>query len=295
MAVSNNPASSVPATSGSATVAPTPSPLRRMSDARILWLGIYLTATFVGQIALLIGFWPPADGTSNKTWPCPFASDGCPITDEGRTIVIVLLAGGIGAMVHAVRSFSAHVGSHSLAAGWGWWYFLRPLECAVVALAFYLVLGGGLVQAGSASTAGTASVYAMAGLSVLVGMFSHEAVTKLKEVAETFFSKASSTVKDEPAAQALPKPTITTLDPEDVKQSAVGARIKVVGTGFTEKSMVRIQGTDRTTEFKSATEIVATLAPEDTKDANKDLKISVFNPAPGGGESTEEKKVRVIQ
>jgi hypothetical protein len=267
-------------------------PLPRMSDPRVLGLGIYLTATFIAQIALLIGFWPPADATNIKTWPCPFASTGCDISDEGRTIVIVLLAGGIGAMVHAVRSFSAHVGAHSLVAGWGWWYLLRPLEGAVVALAFYLVLGGGLVQAGNGSSAGTASVYAMAGLSVLVGMFSHEAVTKLKEVAETFFSKASSTVKDGPTAQALPKPTITTLVPEEVKQGVLGAKIKVVGTGFTEKSTARVHDKDRTTEFKSATEVVVTLAADDTKDANKELKLSVFNPAPGGGVS-QDKTVRV--
>jgi hypothetical protein len=266
-----------------------------MSRSKVWLLGIYLTITFLIQVVFLIGFWPGAGSVAGLELDlCRFVKPPCTIdivTAEGRVIVVVLLAGGIGAMVHAVRSFGAHLGAQKLTNGWGWWYFLRPLEGAVVALAFYFVLGGGLVQSTSSPAD---SIYGIAGVAVLVGMFSHEAVTKLKEVAETFFSKASSVATDGTTASTLPKPTVTTLDPTVVTQGVTGAKITIVGTGFTDKSTARVQEKDRATEFKSATQIVVTLTDDDTKDANKELKISVVNPAPGGGESAEDKKVRVI-
>jgi hypothetical protein len=255
----------------------------QMPVARSFWLGLYLILSFLAQIALLIGFWPNVDATTQK-WksacPAPFT---CELSDDARMIVIVLLSGGIGAMVHALRSFSAHMGTRHLTVGWGWWYLLRPLEGAVISLAFYLVLRGGLIGSNGANqTSSTViSIYGMAGIAVLVGMFSQEAVAKLKEVAETLFSKATSTTSAA-AAQPAPKPVLTKIAPTTAAVGDKALEVAVTGSGFTEKSKVQVNGTDAPTKFVSATELRLTLTAVDLQVA-KTLQIGVQTPAPGGG------------
>jgi hypothetical protein len=252
----------------------------QMPGARSFWLGLYLILSFLAQIVLLIRFWPSTDVDPQK-WktacPAPFT---CELSDDARVIVIVLISGGAGAMVHALRSFSAHMGTRHLTVGWGWWYLLRPLEGAVIALAFYLVLRGGLIGSNAAdqTTAKVISIYGMAGIAVLVGMFSQEAVAKLKVVAETLFSKATSTATAQPA----PKPVLTKIAPTTAAVGDKALEVTVTGSGFTEKSKIQVNGTDAPTKFISATELRLTLTATDLQVA-KTLQIGVQTPAPGGG------------
>lgn len=57
------------------------------------------------------------------------------------------------------------------------------------------------------------------------------------------------------------------------------------GTGFTAQSVLRIGGVARTTEFVSTTELRTMLTPDDAR-AVGTRPVTVFTPAPGGGEST---------
>jgi hypothetical protein len=164
----------------------------------------------------------------------------------------------------------------------------------MVAVAFYLVARGGLMNAGGAqqATAETVRIYVMAGLAVVVGMFSSQAVAKMKELAETLFSKASTAVSD--AASAQPRPVVSGVNPLEIKQGSTNAKVTVTGNGFTEKSKIHIDGVARDTDWESATELKTTLAPTDSDTAGKELKITVVTPEPGGGESEAALSVRIV-
>jgi len=261
--------------------------LERMPEARAFALGVYLIVSFLVQICFLVALWPKVQGGKwEPTWDCRIFKDGCLISDDARLIAIVL---------HALRSFSAHIGARRLSKGWAWWYVLRPFEGSVIGLTFYLVLRGGLLStnASTDSGAGTISVYGVAGIAVLVGMFSHEAVAKLKELAETLFSKPSQGTAGAAGAQPQPKPSVIGCDPSEIKLGTHPAQITVQGSNFVERSEVHIDGTSRQTTFKSASELEALLSEEDTKNADRSLKITVFTKPPGGGESQEDVKIRV--
>jgi hypothetical protein len=116
-----------------------------------------------------------------------------------RLLLIVALAGALGSTLHSLRSFYWYVGQGELVWRWVAKYVLLPFVGATIALVFYLVIRGGLF-----STQGSTelvSPYGFAALAALVGLFSEQAVLKLKEIAENIFTKpapGNNSVPQEP-------------------------------------------------------------------------------------------------
>jgi len=102
-------------------------------------------------------------------------------------IFIVVMAGALGSMVHALRSLHWYIGNQELVSNWLAMYFLLPFVGSTLGLVFYLVIRGGFFY--PEATIEQTSPFGFAGLGALVGMFSEQAVLKLKEVAETLLAK----------------------------------------------------------------------------------------------------------
>ena len=157
--------------------------------------GIALTAAYliVFSVLLLYHFvrlWPPAvpAGSSAVTSsPVAFLFWAFPISGEARLLLIVAVAGALGALVHALRSFYWYVGNRELVVSWLVRYLLLPFAGAALGLIFYLVIRAGFFS--PEATPQQASPYGFAALAGLVGMFSEQAVLKLKELAETLLAK----------------------------------------------------------------------------------------------------------
>ncbi|HEY5752339.1 MAG TPA: hypothetical protein VIT21_04260 [Chthoniobacterales bacterium] len=109
------------------------------------------------------------------------------VWDEVRLLLIVILCGALGSLVHGIRSFYWYVGNRELIWSWIGKYVIQPLGGASLAVVFYFVVRGGFFspQAGFEQT----SPFGFAALSAIVGLFSEQAVLKLKELAETMLTK----------------------------------------------------------------------------------------------------------
>ncbi|HKZ76815.1 MAG TPA: IPT/TIG domain-containing protein, partial [Pyrinomonadaceae bacterium] len=83
---------------------------------------------------------------------------------------------------------------------------------------------------------------------------------------------------------SVPVPTITTLVPTSVTAGGPDFTLTVNGTNFVVGSVVRFNGTNRTTTFVSSTQLTATILAPDIALAGG-YPITVLNPAPGGGTS----------
>jgi hypothetical protein len=201
-----------------------------------------------------------------------------------RLLLMVMAAGGLGSFIHAATSFDDYVGNERLTTNWIWWYVLRPFIGMILAVIFYLVIRGGFLSAGT--EAGNINPFGIAALAGLVGMFSKQAADKLNEVFNTLFRTApgegDSKRKDD---LTNPVPSISDVEPKSVEAETQNVVVTLKGTGFVEGSVVRINGINRETEFVSPTQLTAKLLPEDvTKEG--ELEVIVFNPHPGGGNST---------
>lgn len=108
--------------------------------------------------------------------------------DEVRMLLIVAMAGALGGLMHALRSVYWYVGHQTLVRRWVPMYILLPFVGAILGIVFYLVIRGGFFS--PQATAEQTSPFGFAALAALAGMFSEQAVLKLKQVFETLLTKA---------------------------------------------------------------------------------------------------------
>lgn len=117
------------------------------------------------------------------------------LSDEERLFLIVALAGALGSLVHALRSFYWYVGNRELVLSWLAMYILLPIVGSLLGLIFYITIRGGIIPQASIKDT---SPFVFVAISALVGMFSVQAALKLQDVAETVFTKASKGRESKP-------------------------------------------------------------------------------------------------
>lgn len=166
---------------------------------------VYLTML---AIALLYGFirlWPSsADPSSITPQQVTFFFGTFSVSSELRLLLIVALSGALGSIVHTLRSFYWYVGNRDLKYSWLPMYFERPFVAATLAIIVYLVIRGGFFS--PAATVEETSPFSFAALAALVGMFSGQAALKLKDIAETLFTKPKPGQDSVPQQEQEEKP-----------------------------------------------------------------------------------------
>ncbi|GGL83691.1 hypothetical protein GCM10010129_29220 [Streptomyces fumigatiscleroticus] len=169
----------------------------------VLLAGVMLAFT-VGIATTLVQAWPPPAAATD---PVPeraahvrilFWTPG--LLRDARLFLVVLTAGGLGALIHTLRSLYEYVGNRRLKRSWVLMYTLEPFVGAVLALVVYLVLRGGLTTTMASSA--EINPYGVAAVAALVGMFSRQTVQKLLAVFDTLLAPAEQTsdrMRPEPA------------------------------------------------------------------------------------------------
>ena len=82
-----------------------------------------------------------------------------------------------------------------------------------------------------------------------------------------------------------PVPSLSSLSPGSATAGDASFTLTVGGSGFVSGSVVRWNGSDRTTSFVSNTQVRAVIPGSDVASSGTAL-VTVFNPAPGGGLSS---------
>ena len=129
----------------------------------------------------------PSDLQQLDTSEVSFVGWKFPVRPETRLLLLVVCAGALGSLVHGLRSIYWYIGSRSLVWSWVPKYLIQPFGAAVLAVVFYLVIRGGFFSADAGSE--HTSPFGFMALSAMVGMFSEQAVLKLKDIAETLLTK----------------------------------------------------------------------------------------------------------
>lgn len=159
-------------------------------------IGIVLIMVYVILLSLLLLYgivqlWPsitPTGDAAPTSSLVTFLFWTFSISDESRLILIVAMAGALGSLVHTLRSASWYIGNREFVRSWLAFYILLPFVGATLGLVFYLVIRGGFFS--PQATVQQTSPFGFAALSGLVGMFSEQAVRKLKQVFETLLAEA---------------------------------------------------------------------------------------------------------
>lgn len=206
---------------------------------------------------------------------------------ESVLILLVILAGALGAYIHAATSFAKYVGTRRFDRSWYWWYLGRLPIGSALALVVYFALRGGLV--GGDATSKEVNPYGVAALAALAGLFSRQAVDKLNEVFDTFFRTRAD--DHETDALETPFPDLEKIEPDSFSATQ-DQDLTLSGRGFDDQSEVMIKraGADapalvQTTKVSSSdTQIVITISANQL--ALGTYEVRVINNPPGGGVST---------
>lgn len=194
---------------------------------------------------------------------------------ETRLLLIVMLAGGLGSLMHSLRSLYWYTGNREMVWSWVAFYMLLPFTGAILSTIFYFVVRGGFFSP-QASFENT-SPFGFAALSALVGLFSPQATLKLKEVAETIFTKpgAGADAKTQEALSTsvtTKPPAISVITP--VSGSTAGAEtVTIEGTGFATNPTVLIGNLPATVVSATGTTIKAT-TPASSSVGVVDVEVS---------------------
>lgn len=190
---------------------------------------------------------------------------GC-VYDEDRLFMLVLLAGALGALIHGIRSFAWYVGNRQAVWSWASYYLALPFFGAGLALIFYLVIRGGFFSA-NADVSDT-SPFAFAALAALIGMFSEEAVQKLKGIAETILAPA------EKGKDHIDAPKINKITPNSGSVKG-GNTVVISGENFSTDAKVTFGGREAVVKT-AATNSLTVVVPQqvDGKPGKVDVVVT---------------------
>ncbi|MHC4242130.1 MAG: hypothetical protein ACYS3N_11660 [Planctomycetota bacterium] len=158
-------------------------------------IGVVLTALYLILLSVLlivavIQFWPSSAVTRSPVQPMLRTSFLCwtvYLSNEGRLLLIVVLAGALGGQVRSLRSLAWYVGNKQLKRSWLSQYILTPFIGAILAIVFYFIIRGSFCPANS--TIQQINIFGFVGLASIVGIASEPISLKLKQVTNTLFTK----------------------------------------------------------------------------------------------------------
>lgn len=170
-----------------------------------------------------------SDGQGRDTGANPaFYTYTCPPVSGKNVVWLMILAGALGATLHGLRSFYWYVGNRQLVWSWIPMYFFLPIIGAATSTVFYLIIRGGLLPGATESD----NVYGLMAIGTLVGLFSQQALEKLKSVSEVIFT-VPPTGKD--AQPERPPLIVEKVDPQEGTENQP---VTILGSGFSREVMV---------------------------------------------------------
>jgi len=165
----------------------------------------------------------------------------CPKGYNSKLLAAALIAGILGAALHAMRSLTWYRGNKDLVRSWVLRYFLLPFTGGIIAVAFFL-----LVQVGLFTPQNGKGNLLILGIAVLVGMFSEQSTEKLRKIAEALLTEAPKGVNQSPPVQpatagaGTADPKSFSLNPEI--GSIDGDKPVLTGPGLSAGTVVTLEG-----------------------------------------------------
>lgn len=143
-------------------------------------VGLFMIATAFALAYLLLKTWPSSANEGGQTvW--------INLT-ESVALSITMICGALGSYVHVATSFASFAGNRSLRPSWVWWFVLRPAIGAALALMIYFIMRSGFLLDGPLGE--VVSPFGIAAVSAITGVFSKQAIDKLKNISDTAFNSS---------------------------------------------------------------------------------------------------------
>jgi len=152
----------------------------------IVFLFVLSGALAVLVLYSLVTWWPQAT-KAGQSQPVSWLWWDGRVERETLFFAVVALGGMLGGLVHTFRSLSWYVGNRNLLWSWVPFNLMLPVVGALGGTIFYVVLRAGLFS--PSGSADEASPFGFTAVAMLVGLFSEEAMEKLRQIAANVFAE----------------------------------------------------------------------------------------------------------
>jgi hypothetical protein len=115
---------------------------------------------------------------------------------EIRLLLIVIISGALGSYIHSATSFVDFVGNRTITSSWVWWYILRTFIGMALSVVLYFVVRAGFISINASSA--DINPFGFAAIAGMAGMFSKQAMEKLREVFDNLFKTEKGTSREDP-------------------------------------------------------------------------------------------------
>lgn len=149
---------------------------------------LYLVVAIVLALGLMIYTWPFATDAAKASDP-PRTWLTLHVSKDQALLILVAIAGGIGSIVYCMRSATWYLGNLEFRRSWAPWYLAQPFIGAALGAMTYIVFRAGLIQP-SKDGAEAVNLFGFLAISALVGLYTEQALSQLKLVAETVLRPA---------------------------------------------------------------------------------------------------------
>lgn len=157
-------------------------PAHPMQPWRRSTIGVYLTVLGLVLLAVTPQVWSVATQVMESGQPAALTLgplDGT-ATPASALISVVILMAMIGSLTVMTLVFALRAGNDTLEDGFAWWYVLRPLNAAGLAVLFYMTAISGLLDL--AAVSGASALVIAAGLAALAGLFTDQVLEKMRNM-----------------------------------------------------------------------------------------------------------------
>ncbi len=260
---------------------------RRANSIQIAAMGAGLVCLALLLACLLVSLWPqfypkfpPPGAVGDPGVQC--LAGWCPGPDA-RLLAMVMVAGGLGSILHLAKSFGDFVGNERFMVSWIWWYVLKPFIGMILAVVLYLFIRGVFLTSSANGELSSINLHVLIGIACLAGMVSKQATDKLAELFDALF-RTRQVAGDARRKDELENPVACIADAQPPTAAAHSTYICLRGAGFARGAQVQVNGESRETTLSDSTRLAFQLLPEDVREAGT-LAVVVVNPSPGGGPS----------
>jgi hypothetical protein len=177
----------------------------------VLAVGLVLVAAFC--LYSLIVFWPSSDVKAGTNQAVDYFGWHRNLSRDTLFFLVVAFGGAIGGLVHTIRSVSWYTGNRNLRWSWMLFNIMLPIVGALAGVVFYVVLRAGLFTA--TGQAESANPFGFTAVAIMAGLFSEQAMEKLKQIAADLFSPSPEGEDHTPPTNIAKKETETTEPPTE--------------------------------------------------------------------------------
>jgi hypothetical protein len=164
--------------------------VKGVSQIGIIFVASYLIFASIFLLYTIIAFWPSTNSNQNSNAilhpEISYFATSITVSEEQQMLILIVSAGALGSMIHALQSFYWYVGQRELVRSWIMMYLLLPLVGGALGTIFYLVIRAGFFSPNA--TIEQTNPFGFVAIASLAGLFTRQTINKLKDVFETLMT-----------------------------------------------------------------------------------------------------------